>query len=84
MRLERHTFFGSLYARFKESFVGKHFFNKQFLHYSWIGIFISVLNIFLLWLFIDVLHIPTVTSGVIVVGATFIIRYVLYIFSKML
>lgn len=57
---------------------------KQFAHYTWIGIFISLLNIFLLWLFIDVFQIPTVLSSIIVIGATFIIRYLLFIFFKMI
>ena len=54
------------------------FLNKQFFHYTWVSIFISVLNIFLLWLFIDIFDIPTVLSSTVIIGATFIIRYFLY------
>ena len=53
-------------------------FNKKFAHYTWIGIFISLLNIFLLWLLIDIFDIPTVISSIIVVLGTFMLRYVLF------
>ena len=64
--------------KFKNTKIGKLFFDKKFLHYTWIGIFISVLNIFLLWLFIDIFGISTVISSTVIIGATFIIRYVLF------
>lgn len=54
------------------------FIRKEFLHYTWISIVISVLNIFFLWLFIDVFDIHTVLASVIVIGATFIGRYLWY------
>lgn len=54
------------------------------MHYTWIGIFISLLNIFLLWLLIDNLHIPTVISSTLVVLGTFILRYVLFDSFKIL
>ena len=60
----------------------KHFWNKSFFHYTWISGIYSVLNIFLLWLFIDVFGMSTVISGVIVVGGTFILRYLLFKWSK--
>lgn len=63
----------------KSSRVGRVFYNKKFFHYTWIGVLISTLNIFLLWLLIDVWDVNTVLAGTIVVGATFIIRYLLYI-----
>ncbi len=66
----------------KPSFIARHFFDKKFLHYTWIGVFISALNVFLLWLFIDVFHIATVIAAIVVVGTTFIVRYLLYIFFK--
>lgn len=56
----------------------KHFATDQFWNYSWISIFISVLNIFLLWLFIDIFDIHTILAGVIVVGGTFILRYFMF------
>ena len=58
--------------------IRKLFLNKQFFHYTWVSVFISVLNIFLLWLFIDIFEIPTVLSSTTIIGATFIIRYFLY------
>ena len=54
------------------------FFDKKFVHYTWISVFISLLNIFLLWLFIDKFGIPTIISSSTIIGATFIIRYFLY------
>lgn len=56
----------------------KLFLDKKFFHYTWIGVFISGLNVFLLWLFIDMWHIPTVVSSVFIIGATFIVRYLLF------
>ena len=60
------------------------FLNKKFAHYTWIGIFISLLNIFLLWLLIDIFNISTIISSALVVGATFILRYVLFDATKIL
>lgn len=57
---------------------GRLFVDRKFFYYTCIGILISVLNIFLLWLFIDVFGIPTVISSTVVIGATFIFRYVLF------
>ena len=54
------------------------FLDKKFFHYTWIGIFISVLNIALLWLLIDEFNVPTIVASTLVIGATFIIRYVLF------
>jgi len=61
-----------------------YFWEKSFLHYAWISGLYSVLNIFLLWLFIDVLRIPTVVASVIVIGGTFVLRYVLFRFLKII
>ena len=60
------------------------FLNKKFGHYLWTSIFISVLNIFLLYLFIDIFGIPTIISSTVVIGSTFIIRYILFDFFKIL
>lgn len=68
----------------RQTRVGRLFLDKKFLHYTWIGIFISVLNIFLLWLLIDEFHIPTVISSTFVIGATFVLRYVLFDSFKIL
>ena len=58
--------------------LGRLFAHKKFVHYTWIGIFISLLNIFLLWLLIDIFGIPTIISSSLVVVGTFILRYVLF------
>ncbi|KKQ77587.1 MAG: hypothetical protein US98_C0001G0014 [Parcubacteria group bacterium GW2011_GWC1_38_6] len=60
------------------------FFDKKFLHYLWTSIFISVLNIVFLYVFIDILGIPTIISSTAVIGSTFIIRYILFDFFKVL
>lgn len=54
------------------------FFEWSFVHYAWTGVFISVLNVALLWLFIDVMHFATVLASIIVVGGTFFLRYLLF------
>jgi putative flippase GtrA len=72
------TFIKKIIDRIENNHLGKLFLDKKFLHYTWIGIFVSLLNIFLLWLFIDIWGIPTVASSTIVIGATFVIRYVLF------
>ena len=58
--------------------------NKKFAHYTWIGIFISLLNIFFLWLLIDVFGIPTIVSSTLVVAVTFLLRYILFDSFKIL
>ena len=60
------------------------FLDKKFLYYTLIGLFISALNVFALWLLIDVFEIPTVISSIVVIGTTFILRYVLFDFFKVL
>jgi putative flippase GtrA len=67
-----------LITNIRNTEVGKLFISKQFFHYTWIGIFISTLNVALLWLLIDVMFIPTVIAGILVVAITFIIRYLLF------
>lgn len=70
--------------RLRNTRIGRLFLHKKFVHYTWIGVFISVLNIFLLWLLIDKMHIPTVLSSTLVVLGTFILRYVLFDSFKIL
>ncbi|MBI2065649.1 MAG: GtrA family protein [Candidatus Zambryskibacteria bacterium] len=60
------------------------FVDKKFVHYTWISIFISILNIFLIWLLIDIIGIPTLISTTVVIGSTFIIRYIIFDFFKIL
>ncbi len=46
--------------------------------YTWVGLFITVLNIVLIWLFIDIFHIPTIISSTVVVGGLFILKFFIY------
>ncbi len=70
--------------RARRNRIGRLFLDKKFMHYTWIGIFISLLNIFLLWLLIDIMGIPTVISSLLVVILTFVLRYVLFDSFKIL
>lgn len=51
---------------------------KSFIVYSEVGIFIAILNIVLIWLFIDVLSMPTIIASTIVVGGLFLLKFYLY------
>lgn len=84
MNTENETFVERWKTRIVQSSMGRLFLDKKFFRYTLIGIFISVLNIFLLWLLIDVMGIPTIISGTMVVGGTFILRYVLFSVFKIL
>ncbi|MBI5138661.1 MAG: GtrA family protein [Candidatus Vogelbacteria bacterium] len=78
MPQDGYSFLKRKLTHLQSSHMGKLFLDKKFFHYTWIGIFISVLNVFLLWLLIDILSISTVVSSILVIGLTFIIRYVLF------
>lgn len=82
--IKSDTFIKRVGNRLRNKKIGRLFWDKRFVHYTWIGIFISTLNIFLLWLLIDVFGIHTILSSTIVVVLTFILRYILFIFSKIL
>ncbi len=59
--------------------------HQRFVDYSLVGGVNVVLNIFLLWLFIDIFKIHTVISSTIVVGGIFVIKYFVYkkrVFAK--
>lgn len=56
----------------------RYFWERSFFHYLWTGGLFTVLNIFLVWLFIDVFKIPTVISSSVVIGGLFIARYMVY------
>lgn len=62
----------------------KLFMNKQFVHYSWIAVAISLLNIFLLWVLIDLVHLHTVLAGFVVMIITFFSRFLLYSITRVL
>jgi len=53
-------------------------YDRQFLLYSGIGAFIYVLNVALLYLFIDILGVSTVVSSSAIIAALFILKYILY------
>ncbi|MEK7614407.1 MAG: hypothetical protein AAB428_01950 [Patescibacteria group bacterium] len=82
--MQENQIFKQLFTRLRNTKLGQLFFDKKFVHYTWIGIFISLLNIFFLWLLIDVVGISTIVSGTLVVGVTFILRYVLFDSFKIL
>ncbi len=52
--------------------------DHPFVKYTWVGGLFSVLNVVLLWIFIDALHIPTLISSTIVVGGLFVGKYFFY------
>ncbi len=82
MDSENLTWFRRLCTYATNSWAGRLFLDKKFLHYTWIGLGISGLNVLLLWLFIDVFEVPTVISSIIVLGGTFIFRYILFTLFK--
>jgi len=84
MEIDNETFLKRWKARIHKSPIGRLFWDKKFVYYTWIGIFVSLLNIFFLWLLIDIVGISTIVSSILVVGVTFILRYILLIYSKVL
>ncbi len=82
--IDTTTFFKRTLTSLRNTSVGRMFIHKKFAHYFWISVFVSLFNIFLLWLFIDIVGIPTIISSVIVIGSTFIFRYVLFDFFKIM
>lgn len=72
------------YISIKNSRLGKFFLNESFLHYFWTGGLFTVLNIFFVWLFIDIFKIPTLISSAVVIGGLFIVRYVVYRWLKIM
>jgi putative flippase GtrA len=56
-------------------YIKKH---RGFINYTWVGIAVTILNIFFLWLFIDIFRIPTIISSISVVGGLFLLKYYLY------
>jgi hypothetical protein len=54
------------------------FLDRKFAHYTWIGVFISLLNIALLYLAIDVLGFTAIVSSPVIIGGTFVLRYVMF------
>ena len=51
---------------------------KNFVTYAGVGILITIINIFLLWLFIDIFKIPTIISSITIVGGLFLFKFYLY------
>jgi len=57
----------------------KYFINhKSFIIYLIVGIFISGLNVLLLYLFIDIFRLSTIIGSIIVIGGTFILKFFIY------
>lgn len=55
-----------------------------FFTYSWVGAVFTFLNIVLVWVFIDLWHIPTLISSTIVVGGLFVGKYYAYKWSGLI
>ncbi len=68
----------NLGARMCNTLFGRHFLNREFFHYFWTGGLFTILNIVLVWLFIDIFKIPTLISSTVVIGGLFIARYLVY------
>lgn len=54
------------------------FWNKNFFQYTWVGAIMVVLQIVALWLFIDILGIPTVISSIVIIGGIFVLKFIIY------
>ena len=52
--------------------------HRNFIVYLFVGVSITVTNIILLYLFIDILGISTILSSTVVVGGLFILKYFIY------
>jgi len=52
--------------------------HRNFIIYFLVGAFISLTNIILLYIFIDLLGIPTLISSTAVVGGTFLLKFFMY------
>ncbi len=52
--------------------------NKNFVTYTYVGIIISILNIILLWLFIDIFKISTLISSTVIVFGLFVLKFFMY------
>jgi len=51
---------------------------KNFTIYTIVGAFVSLANIFLVWLLIDIFHIHTLISTTVVVGLLFLVKFIIY------
>lgn len=69
---------GKMSEKLKKIPIINFFWEKSFFHYLWTGGLFTLLNIVLLWLFIDYFKIPTLISSSVVIGGLFILRYVVY------
>ena len=82
--MDKNTFFAQTKNRIFQSGFGRLFLDTKFVNYTWIGVFVSGLNIFLLWLLIDIFKISTIIASTVVIGGTFVLRYILLLFFKVL
>lgn len=82
--MQENQIFKQFFTWLRNTKLGRLFIHKKFAHYTWIGIFISLSNIFILWLFIDVFHISTIIASTLVAILTFATRYVLFDMFKIL
>ncbi|OHA11991.1 MAG: hypothetical protein A3H69_05040 [Candidatus Sungbacteria bacterium RIFCSPLOWO2_02_FULL_47_9] len=55
----------------------KPFLSWSFFHYLWTGGVLALVQICLLWLFIDIFHISTIISSITIIGGLFIMRFLM-------
>lgn len=82
--MENNGAFRKLERFFQNSRAGRLFWDRSFFHYLWTGGLFTVLNIVLVWFFIDVLKIPTIISSAVVIGGLFLGRFILYRLLKIM
>jgi len=51
---------------------------KKFIIYTYVGAVMALLNIILVWLFIDIFNIPTIIASGAVVGGLFLVKFMWY------
>lgn len=72
-------FFGKFYAYVLIGLI-----LHQFLKYASINIGSGLLNIFFVWLFIDIFGVPTVISSAVVVYSLFLLRFAVFKITKLI
>lgn len=71
-------------SRIKRIPIIRHFADVSFFHYFWTGGVFTLLNIFLVWLFIDFFGFPTLISSIVVIGGLFLLRFLVYRWFKIM
>jgi len=62
-----------------KEFVCTHYeMHRKFFVYTWVGIVITGMQIFLLYVAIDLMRIPTLVSSSVIIGGLFVFKYFVY------